>query len=110
MADLSSITLPNGATYNFKDNEARTLVNGKQDSIGNISGVLAGNGNGGIMAAQTTAANSIAVESTPTSGSSNLVTSGGTRAAIDSKITSGTTDLTPGTSALATGVVYLVYE
>lgn len=26
------------------------------------------------------------------------------------KITAGTTDLTPGTSALATGAIYLVYE
>ena len=31
-------------------------------------------------------------------------------AALNNKITYGTTDLTPGTSTLATGVIYLVYE
>lgn len=32
------------------------------------------------------------------------------KATFDAKITAGTTDLTAGTSPLATGIIYLVYE
>ena len=50
------------------------------------------------------------IDSTPTANSDNLITSGGVYTAINNKITYGTTDLTAGTSTLATGVIYLVYE
>ena len=50
------------------------------------------------------------VDATPTEGSLNAVSSGGTKAYIDSKIAYGTEDLTAGTSELATGVVYFCYE
>lgn len=33
MADISSITLPNSSTYNFKDASARSSIAGKQDSL-----------------------------------------------------------------------------
>jgi hypothetical protein len=42
--------------------------------------------------------------------STQLATTAFVNTAISNKITYGTTDLTPGSSALATGVVYLVYE
>ena len=50
------------------------------------------------------------VDATPTEGSLNAVSSGGTKAYVDSKITYGTEDLIAGTSELATGVVYFCYE
>ena len=58
----------------------------------------------------TSTATALVVETAPSSGSSNLVTSGGVYTAINNKITYGTTDLTAGTSTLATGTFYFVYE
>lgn len=93
-------------------------ISGKQNKI-TASGVLQGDGNGGVTAK--------AVDTAPASGSSNLITSGAVynsvkRAdAIDAANTSygtkmaraiyaGTSDMTPGVTALTSGVLYVMYE
>ena len=59
---------------------------------------------------------SVNVDDTPTEGSENVVTSGGVKEYVDTQletkatVTYGTTDLTPGTSSLATGTIYLCHE
>ena len=79
----------------------------------------------------TSTATALGVETAPSSGSSNLVTSGGVYTAINNKvnrttavnvadtnystvmargISIGTTDLVDGTSSLASGTIYIYYE
>jgi len=58
----------------------------------------------------TVSSEEIEIESTPTEGSNKVVTSGGVKEYVDSKMTYGTEDLVAGTSELATGTVYLCYE
>ena len=50
------------------------------------------------------------IDTTPTEGSTNVVTSGGIKEYVDAKITYGTEDLVAGTTELATGKIYLCYE
>lgn len=50
------------------------------------------------------------IDDTPIEGSTNVVTSGGVKEYVDGKITYGTEDLVAGTTELATGKIYLVYE
>lgn len=45
-----------------------------------------------------------------TANTQQLATTAQVQSALSARITYGTTDLTAGTSPLATGVVYLVYE
>ena len=54
MADISKITLPSNAEYNIKDATARSELSGKQDVI-TADGILQGDGEGNITAADTTA-------------------------------------------------------
>lgn len=58
MADISKITLPSNATYDIKDTTARTEVAGKQDTI-TVDGILQGDGEGNITAADTTSAGTV---------------------------------------------------
>ena len=64
----------------------------------------------------TVSSEEIEIESTPTEDSNKIVTSGGVKKYVDEQvatkatITYGTTDLTAGTSELATGTIYLCYE
>ena len=46
----------------------------------------------------------------PTQNSANPVTSGGVYTALNGLITYGTAEMTPGTSPLATGTIYVCYE
>lgn len=50
------------------------------------------------------------VDATPTEGSLNAVSSGGVKDYVDGKLSYGAEDLEAGTSELATGKVYFVYE
>ena len=54
MADISKITLPSNDEYNIKDATARSELSGKQDVI-TVDGILQGDGEGNITAADTTA-------------------------------------------------------
>ena len=122
----------------------RTKWNGKQDALSFDSTPTSGSTkpvtSGGVYKALQNVQQSLTFDNTPTAGSSNPVKSSGIKSALDEKqakvtvsgilkgdgnggvpaaaagtdyapaYTYGTTDLTAGTSTLATGKLYFVYE
>lgn len=70
MADISKIILPGGSEYDLKDAAAQRKIT--------ASGVLQGDGNGGVTAKT--------VDTTPTANSTNLITSGAVKTALDNQV------------------------
>ena len=84
MADISKITLPSNDEYNIKDATARSELSGKQDVI-TADGILQGDGEGNITAADTTATGTL---SNPSSDGTYV---------LQNVISSGTSTLSWGT-------------
>ena len=84
MADISKITLPSNDEYNIKDTTARSEIAGKQDAI-TANGILQGDGEGNITAADTTSTGTV---SNPSSDGTYV---------LQNTISSGTSTLSWGT-------------
>ena len=94
MADISKIILPGGSEYDLKDAAAQRKIT--------ASGVLQGDGNGGVTAK--------AVDTTPTANSTALITSGGVKSAIDNVEALTAIPLSdPATASIATAK-YVYYQ
>ena len=120
-------------TYHRRPHSALwTYIKGKADSVyAALSHIhAAGDITSGTLAVARGGTGNTSVDSTPTSGSTKMVTSGGVYTAFSNKlgrannitdegavaskmvraVYAGTADMTAGSTALTTGMIYLVYE